>query len=134
WASVNVKMIRDSRGAPLYFLVMIEDITERKRAEDELRTLNQRVSLATRSASMGVWDWDLSTDRAIWDDTMFHIFGIPKKARVRREDWQQRVHPDDREKAEGLLKAIINNNAQERTEFRIIRPDSSLRYVAAAGG
>src|SRR5262249_50541841 len=134
WGSVNVKVIRDGRGTPLYALATIEDISERKRAEEELRTLSQRVSLATRSASMRVWDWDLITDRAVWDDMRFQILAGPKKGNGRREDQKQRSDRDDREKAESLLKTIVTGNAQDRAEFRIIRPDGSLRYVAAAGG
>ena len=56
WVSLTASVIRDREGKPLHGLGMIEDITERKRAEEELRILTQRLSLATRSAAMGVWE------------------------------------------------------------------------------
>jgi PAS domain S-box-containing protein len=71
---------RDEQGAPMAFLEINRDITLRKSDEDELRTLTQRLSVATRSASIGVWDWDLRTERGIWDDTMFRIYGSRNKA------------------------------------------------------
>jgi PAS domain S-box-containing protein len=134
WVSLTASVIRDQEGRPLHGLGMIEDITERKRAEEELRTLTQRLSLATRSAAMGVWEWNLGSEQAIWDDTMFQIMGVPKKASVGREDWARQMHPDDVAQADAFVESIIREKTQARLEFRVVRPDGSLRYVSAAGG
>ncbi|HZE25237.1 MAG TPA: PAS domain S-box protein, partial [Blattabacteriaceae bacterium] len=48
----------------------LRDITERKQAEAELRVQKERLSLATRAASIGIWDLDLRTHQTIWDDTL----------------------------------------------------------------
>jgi PAS domain S-box-containing protein len=124
---------RDEQGAPRAFLEINRDITHRKRAEDELRVLTQRLSLATRSASMGVWDWDLRTERGIWDDTMFQIYGVPKQASIGREDWARPIHPDDRASADAFMEKIISGKTQDTIECRLFRPDGSLRYVSVAG-
>jgi PAS domain S-box-containing protein len=134
WVSVIASVIRDQEGRPLHGLRMIEDITERKRAEEELRILTQRLSLATRSAAMGVWELDLGSGRAIWDETMFQIFGVPQKASVRREDWVRQMHPDDVAQTDAFMKAIVREKTQARLEFRVIRPDGLLRHVSTAGG
>jgi PAS domain-containing protein len=49
------------------------DITERKEAEDKLRTLAHRLGLATRVLQAGVWDWDLRTENILWDEKMYEI-------------------------------------------------------------
>jgi PAS domain S-box-containing protein len=134
WVSLTASVIRDQEGRPLHGLGMIEDITERKRTEEELRILTQRLSLATRSAAMGVWELNLGAEHAIWDDTMFQILGIPKKASVRREDWARHLHPDDLAQADAFVETIIREKTQARLEFRLVRPDGSLRYVSTAGG
>jgi PAS domain S-box-containing protein len=134
WVSLTASVIRDQEGRPLHGLGMIEDITERKRAEEELRTLTQRLSLATRSAAMGVWEWNPGSEQAIWDDTMFQIMGVPKKASVGREDWARQMHPDDVAQADAFVESIIREKTQARLEFRVVRPEGSLRYVSAAGG
>jgi PAS domain S-box-containing protein len=134
WAALTATVLYDPEGRPLFGLGMIEDITERKRSEEELRTLSQRLSLAARSALIGVWDWDPRTDLAIWDDRMFQIFGIPKKARVTHEDWTRRIRPDDLATVEARVAAAIDSKTQYEVDFRIVRPDGSLRYVSVAGG
>ncbi|HEY6309172.1 MAG TPA: PAS domain S-box protein [Candidatus Angelobacter sp.] len=126
--------VLDQQGNVIRVVGVAADITERKRAEDELRTLTQRLSLAAKSSSMGVWDWNLHTDQAIWDDTMFEIFDIPKKATVAREDWARRIHAVDLAKVEAFLKTVIRGKTQDSVEFRIIRRDGSVRYVSVTGG
>jgi PAS domain S-box-containing protein len=133
WGSLTASVIHDREGKAVYAMGMIEDITDRKRAEDELRAITQRLSLATRSAAMGVWEWNLRTERAIWDDTMFQIFGIPKTASVRRTDWTGPIHPEDRAKVEAFLEAISRGKTHDSVEFRLLRRDGSLRHVSATG-
>jgi len=134
WVCVTASVIHDEQGKPLYAMGMIEDITERKRAEAELRALTQRLSLAARSASMGVWEWDLATHLGVWDEMMFQIFGIPKRSRMTREDWAPLLHPDDLAKTRAFLGAIVRGKTQDTVEFRTVRPDGALRHVSAAGG
>ena len=134
WGSVTASLIHNDQGKPLYAMGMIEDITERKRAEEELLTLTQRLALATRSASIAVWEWNLISNLGIWDDMMFQIFGIPKRTQVTREDWMPLIHPDDLAKTRAFLGSIARSKTQHTVEFRAIRPDGSLRYVSAVAG
>ena len=134
WSRVTTSLIHDLEDKPLYAMSMIEDITERKRAEAELQALTQRLSLAARSASLGVWEWNLRTHLGVWDDRMFQIFGIPKRAHITREDSVPLLHPDDLAKTQAFLATIIRSKGQDTVEFRILRPDGSLRYVSAVGG
>ena len=70
---------RDEKGNPTCVLEINRDITVRKKAELQLKLVSERVSLATRVASIGVWDWDLRTKLTIWDDTLFAMFGMPRE-------------------------------------------------------
>jgi PAS domain S-box-containing protein len=134
WGAVTTSAIHDTDGKPLYKIAMIEDITERKHAEEELRALTQRLSLATRSASVGVWEWSLKTNLSIWDDMMFQIFAIPKHDGLARQEWVRMVHPEDKAKVKGFSYTIFQEKTQDEVEFRIIRPDGTLRHVTALGG
>jgi PAS domain S-box-containing protein len=134
WGSVNVKLIRDSRANPLYVMAMIEDITERKRAEDEVRTLGDRLSMATKIGSMGVWDWNLRTNLEVWDDAAFAMFGLSKKNPLRHEEFVARIHPDDLAAVEAATDRVIHQKTQETVEFRVFRTDGSLRHLSVAAG
>jgi PAS domain S-box-containing protein len=124
----------DEEGRPQAFLEINRNITVRKRAEAELILLNERLSLATQVASLGVWDLDLRTRFTVWDDTLFEMYGIPRKIPMPYEDWAHLVHPEDLPGAEASLKRVIDLKTQDYVEFRIIRPDGALRYCSSAQG
>jgi PAS domain S-box-containing protein len=125
---------RDDRGAPKAILVINRDITAPKRAEEQLRNLTERLSLATRSASIGIWDWDLRSNTTVWDDTHFAIFGIPKVVPMPFEEFVRRVHPEDLPKVQASLQRAIQGRTQAFAEFRILRPDGSVRHIFSAEG
>jgi len=124
----------DEQGAPRALLEINRNITERKLAAEQLRNLTERLSLAMRSASIGVWDWNLHTSTTVWDDTMFAIFGIPKVVPMAYEKFSQCVHPDDLPKVQASLERAIQGKTQEFVEFRINRPDGSMRHIYSASG
>ena len=86
---------RDEHGVPAALLEINRDISFKKRAEEELRTLSERLRMATSTASIGVWDWDLRSNMTVWDDAMFKIFGIAKAVPMAYESFSQLVHPAD---------------------------------------
>ena len=85
--------------------------------------------MAANVAAFGVWEYDIGTDLITWDDTMFDIYGIPKITPMQYQLWVDRLHPEDRIRAEHSLQAIINELGREELEYRIIRPDNSIRYI-----
>ncbi|HEY6270718.1 MAG TPA: PAS domain S-box protein, partial [Terriglobales bacterium] len=134
WVRVNASVIQDRQGKPVYGMGMIEDITERKRAEEALRVLSQRLSVAVRSAAMGVWDWDKRTDVAVWNERMFQIFGMSAKGHVRREEWVARIHPDDLPRIQPFITGMLDRQTADTAEFRIVLPNGSVRHISSAGG
>lgn len=114
-------------------IAIFNDITERKRAEDEFKVFVDRLTLAKRVASMGIWDWDLSTNTAILDNKMYEIYGWKNEGKpISCDMWTQSVHPEDLPKVWASLQRTINQKVCDAVEFRIIRPDGSIRYIQAA--
>lgn len=130
---VSSVIFKDARGV-VKTCTSIRDISERKQAQAELRLQTERLLLATRTASIGVWDLDLRSQETIWDDTLFEMFGIPKQVPMPYSAWVRTVHPDDLPTAEASLRRVIEQHTREYCEFRITRPDGSLRYIASAQG
>lgn len=109
-----------------------DDIRERKRAEHALLEATQRLQLATASASIGVWDWDVTKNELQWDEQMHQIYGIPPGVFTDCvQAWQDALHPDDRERAIAASVAALDGDQDFHTEFRIVRPDGVLRYITA---
>lgn len=118
-------------GKSILFSVT-HDITARRQAEENLKRVNERFSLAARAAEFGVWDWDVQNNALVWDDRMYALYGI------RREDftgaydaWLQGVHPDDRARSNEEIQRALRGEREFDTEFRVLWPDGSVHFIRA---
>ncbi|HEY9648280.1 MAG TPA: diguanylate cyclase, partial [Chroococcidiopsis sp.] len=122
----------EARIVPIWkdeVLVVVRDITLRKRNEIELRNLSDRLTLALNAGEIGTWDWALG-DEAHWDKRIYEIYGWPSQEQpVTYENWRQCVEPEDLVKIEALLQQAIAGTAEFAIEFRIYRPDGEMRWV-----
>ncbi len=106
------------------------DITERHAAEQQIRAINERFQLATRSAGMGIWDWDIQQDRLVWDERIFALFGVAEPAGVDAHDiWVQRTHPEDRARIHAAIEQTLRDGTELDDQFRVLWPDGSVRYI-----
>jgi PAS domain S-box-containing protein len=78
WASMYRSLVRDQENRPKYFIVVVEDINERKQAEAALRESEERLKSAERLAHIGHWHWDLKSDQLILSEECLRIFGRPR--------------------------------------------------------
>ena len=108
------------------------DITERRATEDLLNTSANRLMLATKAGAVGIWDIDLTTNKLIWDDQMFRLYGTARNQfGGAYEAWQAGLHPDDRERAHATFLRAARGEDSFDTEFRVVWPDGSVRYIRA---
>jgi two-component system sensor histidine kinase/response regulator len=124
----------DTSGAIIGFVGVVIDVTARKAAENQLRTLAQRLTLATQSLQAGIWDWDVRTDLIIWDTKMYELYGISKNLPVDYQMWTDAVVPEDLPATAAILQLVIASKSQGSAEFRIKLPDGTIRYILAAAG
>ncbi|MBE9028690.1 PAS domain-containing protein [filamentous cyanobacterium LEGE 11480] len=109
---------------------IVVDITDRKQAEEQLKALSQRLELALESAEIGIWEWNFHDDCLSWDDRMFEIYGIsPETFEGTYQSFERCVHPDDLEQIRQKEQQEAKNPVH--IEFRVIRPDGSIRHVAS---
>ncbi|MCX6953834.1 MAG: PAS domain-containing protein, partial [Verrucomicrobia bacterium] len=111
------------------------DITVERETARRTETLNERLRLALRSSNYGVWELDILSDRLTWDDRMFELYGLTRtEFDGSRSRWFAYLHPDDRAAIQIYVRRVINGEVPSYdTEFRIVRPDGSVRHIEAHG-
>jgi signal transduction histidine kinase/CheY-like chemotaxis protein len=122
------RLVRSGNG----LAVTVQDIGERKRAEEDLKRMNERLVLATHAGRVGVWDWDIPKNELVWDDSMYSLYGIEKGSFGGAYDaWACTIHPQDKAHTEGAIQAALRGEQEYAPEFRIVRPDGTIRYLKA---
>ena len=114
-------------------LVIIRDISDRKQAEQQLRNLTNRLTLALRSAAIGSWEWDIINNTLIWDERMYELYDIPLETTILFETWANSLHPDDQAATLTLLQETIAGKTEYDTDFRVIHPDGSIHFLKGYG-
>lgn len=101
---------------------------------EDLKYLNHRLLLATKSANIGIWDWDLLTDHLQWDDIMYQLYQIqPNEFASAYDSWFNRIVPEDMESVTAAMETAITYKEKYETQFRIKGKDGQPRYLRAAG-
>ncbi len=109
----------------------IRSMTERLATRYQaLQDSQERLALAARMAGVGVWDWDIVQDRLIWDEQIRIAYGRPEGEYSGSVTiWRDALSPIDRERAERELLAVLNGEKEWAIEFKIQRPDGSIRSI-----
>jgi diguanylate cyclase (GGDEF)-like protein/PAS domain S-box-containing protein len=113
----------------------IIDITDRIKAEKDLRKSQERFHLVTRATNDAIWDWDLVTNQLWWNEGFQKLFGyLADEVGSILESWTIRVHPDDLERVTHGLYLFIENGQQNWSdEYRFRRADGSYAVVIDRG-
>lgn len=118
--------------AAIWAATLYRELQKRRRAEERWRQSSERLQLATRVASIGIWDWDIPRNELVWDESMYQLYGIRRGDFGGAYDaWIATIHPDDKADTEGEIQAALRGEREYAPEFRIVRPDGSIRYIKA---
>jgi PAS domain S-box-containing protein len=141
WLLVNGLPVLNEKDEIKEIIISFIDITERKFAEKALIAAKEkaeesqtRLSLATGSANLGIWEWDIEKQVMLWDDRTYELFGYDKETSKSTEEiWAKSLHPDDEAYVlESIDNAIKGRKAYDAT-FRVIHPNGSIFYINGNG-
>jgi PAS domain S-box-containing protein len=112
-----------------------DEVNERRRAEEKLRKSEERFREMAEYISEAFWLYDWGKGEVIYTSPAYEsIWGRPvEDLYASEEEWNESVHPDDLEYARASFKKIVRTGGGEKREYRIVRPDGSVRWVSDRG-
>ncbi|HYG36051.1 MAG TPA: PAS domain-containing protein, partial [Clostridia bacterium] len=132
WALVRGSATRDAQGA-IRTVGAIVDVTESKRAEEDLKRSRTLLVEAEKLSHTGAWEWDLASNRWTFSDEWLAIHGCRNRT-LQPEELLSIAHPEDRSAITQAFEAVRQGVAPYDLEHRIVRLDSGeVRVVRAQG-
>jgi two-component system cell cycle sensor histidine kinase/response regulator CckA len=134
---MNLRIVpeTDETGLVMSVLSIGRDVTAQRRAEEAARESQARLELANRATRVGPWDWDLETNEVQFSAEWKRQLGYePHEIAGRYDEWESRLHPDDRERVLGFVQAYLAGTRPDyEVEFRMRHKDGSYRWIFTRG-
>jgi PAS domain S-box-containing protein len=139
--SVSTSAIRGRDGTVRAIVAIYQDITARKRMERSLRESEQRVRereealrLATESAQVGIWHYDVAQHNLKLSALAAKLIGLEERdAEIGITRFLDRVHPEDRPAVRKQIRETLEQGNQYSAEYRVLGPHGEPRWMAARG-
>src|SRR5208282_4563777 len=123
-----------SSGDLIEFTGTVIDITDRKRAEESLRSSEAYLAEAQRLSQTGSWAWSPDDDIRYWSEECYRVLSFdPQDGLPRFENFFQRIHPDDQPGFRELIETAIREKAEWEADYRIVHPDGPVRDIHVVG-
>jgi PAS domain S-box-containing protein len=114
--------------------ILFKDITERKRAEEELRRSEAYLTQGERIGHTGSWGWHVGTGLLYWSKEHFRIFDYdPETTKPSYSLFLERIHPEDRFSFEEILNRAVRDKSNFEYDYRIVLPDTSTKSLRSVG-
>ncbi len=114
---------------PPSFTGYLRDITERKRAEQELQRSEAFLAEAQHLSRIGSFSWRVATDEITWSEQLYRIFQIDRDAQVTFELIGTRIHPEDLSVFREHIERARRDGGNVQLEFRLQMPDGTVKHV-----
>jgi PAS domain S-box-containing protein len=128
-------ILYDEQGRPLRMIGSMVNITERIKAEQEIKESNERFLLVTKATNDMIWDWNLHTDELWWNNNYNNLFGDDGALEARNiSSWVNNIHPEDRQRVrDGIYKVIHSAGNYWSDEYRYLKKDGSVLFMYDRG-
>lgn len=115
---------------PTRLLGALQVITERVEQRVALEVAHQRITIATDSGQIGVWEWRYHDANISWTPQTYRLFGLPpSNETIELDRWIEHVHPTDRARVRDAMQGAMSGTCVLDIEYRIVWEDGSVRHL-----
>jgi len=135
WTEIYTYPILNESGDVSYIVEYTRDITDRKKAEQDLKKSEERYAMAARGANDGLWDWDLKSDEVFYSPRWKSMLGYEdNELSSSPDEWLERIHQDDRVQVKMEIKSHVDGHSSHFiSEHRMMHKNGSYRWVLSRG-
>lgn len=140
---------RDKKGKDKYFLNSLigivedgclirawgtqQDVTEQRVAADALQLSEERLQLALKASSLGLWEWEVGAEEIYWSPELRRIYGIGLHEPVTFDLYMSMVHEDDRQRAGEMAGQSMQTGETYQFEHRIVHRNGDIHWLLGTG-
>lgn len=111
-----------------------KDIAKLREANIELNKSHFLSYQAEIISGFGTWEWSFNNNKITYSDNLYRILGAePQSFEAGQDNFSKYVHPEDTQIVNTIFERILKDEDLKHTEFRIIRPDKTIRMVRSVG-
>ena len=127
-------LLKNPHGEPVGITGIGRDVSEKKRAEEELQRQQRHLVEAQMLAHLGSWHWDIDSGEVRWSDEQYRIFGHePDSISIMYETFLAALFPADRDRVLSAINDTLMGKSPYDIECRIVRPNGEVRFIHARG-
>jgi PAS domain S-box-containing protein len=128
WSRLSISLLK-SRPSPLV-VAMVEDITDKRTAEEIVRASEERLRLAQQAARIGTFERNVRTGVVTWTPEMESMYGLPPGGFGQTQTaFENLIHPDDRAGVMELVDCALKTGQPTTGEWRVLWPDGTIHWI-----
>lgn len=134
WASTVITSLFDSKQQLIGYSVVLRDLSERKRTEEQLLNREAQLNEAQSMAQMGSWEWDIATGKIFWSDELYKIQDVDPQNFVQSyQDYLNRMPQETRELVQRNVQKCLETGKEFSFEHQMKHRDGSFHFIHSRG-
>jgi PAS domain S-box-containing protein len=134
WVIARGETQRDDTGRIIGLRGTLQDVHERRRAQQALQESEERLRLAAQAGRMYAFEWDRASDVIVRSAEFTHILGLSREpTETTCHQMMDSVHPDDRARVDAATRSCSPENPIYRVQYRVLREDGPVVWLEKNG-
>jgi two-component system, sensor histidine kinase and response regulator len=129
-STIAVKCMRRADGSVDYFVALVEDITERKRAENQIRESENQFDTLARVCPVGIFRTDADGRAMYWNEKLCEMTGLSVEESL-GAGWMSGIHPEDRARAVEEWNRSVAEGRPLKLQHRLVHREGTVRWIIA---